>query len=172
MALCIKRNDILYVYETLSKDGCKLRHWKDFINYSWNLLYEKIVFRPLIVNAKSEVDHKLCNNSCTDLIDDIDNKIFEFIKITENKPYRLTCNKLFCYNTPKKYEKENDWSKCKGFYCSSLVAAAYMHSGIMKVEHGAGKFKPGNFSVKYDSKSSLSFNENFDLGSEFIVDFS
>lgn len=171
MALCIKRNDTLYIYETLSKDGCKLRHWKDFLMYSWNLLYEKIVYRQLNINIQGNVDDRANQRKVEKFYDEIDNKIFEFVKITEGKPYRLTCNKLFCFGTPKQYEIKNDWGQCKGFYCSSLVAAALMFAGIIKINSGPGKYKPGIFSSKYD-KSKLCINDEFDYGAEYIVDFS
>jgi len=82
----------------------------------------------------------------------------------------MTCNKLFCYGKPKMYEKNNDWSRAKGFYCSSLVAAAYMYSGIMKIEHCSGKYRPGFFSVDKPN-STLSLNDDFELGGELVLDF-
>lgn len=168
MALLLKRNENLYVYETLAKDGAKLRHWKDFIRYYWNLLYERIVFRKLIVNT---ADSPECDDQIEeDLMDEIEVKLFDFIKITEKKPYRLSCDKLFCASKPKAYEVNDDWSKAKGFYCSQLVAAAFMHAGIMKIETCSGRYLPGSFAVT-KKKESLSLKNQFDLGAEFLLDF-
>ena len=156
----LKKNNNLYVYETLSKDGAKLRHWKDFVRYYWNLLYVKISFRKLIIK----------HGNSKDIIDSVESKFIDFIKITEKKPYRLTCNKLFCFGKPHDYELANDWSKSKGFYCSQLVAAAYMYAGIMKVKYGAGKYRPGYFSLD-KTNEYLCLNDNYELGTEFILDF-
>ena len=49
-----KKNGILYAYEATSKDGCKKRQWIQFKGYFWNLLYEKMVYRELIIKVDNE----------------------------------------------------------------------------------------------------------------------
>lgn len=197
VALLIKKGDNLFVYETIQKDGCKLRPWGDFVRYNWNLLYEKIVFREIIVDEEyfdsdqfksSLIDNKdkdkkndndsiysynegiISKKKYNSKYEEIKDSIHEFVKITEHKEYRLSCDKLFCYCQPKKYEVEKKWNECKGFYCSQLVAGAFMHSEIMKTNNGAGKYLPGSFSAlkPYDY---LSLNDGFHFGPEKIVVF-
>lgn len=132
------------------------------MRYNWNLLYERISLRKLIIKNKENED---------DVIEEIEFKIVDFIKRIEKKPYRLSINKILCVGNPKQYEKNNEWEKCKGFYCSQLVAAAYMYCGIMEIKYGAGKYKPGHFSLN-KTNEYLSLKDNFELGSEFIIEFS
>jgi len=37
--------------------GCKKRHWREFILYNWNLLYENMVYRELLIEKTS--NHEL-----------------------------------------------------------------------------------------------------------------
>lgn len=169
--MLIKKNNNLYVYETLAKDGAKLRHWKDFTRFYWNLLYERIVFRKLIIknNNINNLDNTI-NYTEEETLDEIEKKFLDFIKKTEKMPYRITFNKLFCYGKPRHYELKYEWNKAKGFYCSSLLAAAFMHAGIMKIDHCAGKYRPGYFASD-KTKQYLSLNDNYDLGAELMIDF-
>lgn len=172
MALLLKRNKHLYVYETLSKDGSKLRHWKDFIRYYWNLLYEKIVYRRLNLHIEEGSELLLTDREEKgSLIDDTERKIIEYIQTTEKMPYRLTCTDIFCKGGPGQKEKNREWNKMKGYYCSSLVAGAYIHSGILcSSNKSATKYLPEHFSEKL-SPRKLVFNPNFSLGPEIILDF-
>jgi len=54
----------------------------------------------------------------------------------------LTCDKLCCGKT-KEYEINNEWERCKGFFCSQLVSAGLMKLNIINVSKGAGKYLPG-----------------------------
>lgn len=161
VALIVRRDNHLYVYETLSKEGCRLRNWKDFIRYSWNLLYEKISFRRLHVPKNIEGT----------LHENIEQKILEFIHSTEKMPYKINCSGILCSNsTPSKFELEKDWAKMPGYFCSSLIAAAYVNAGIisqnkMRIDN----YMPDSFASKYSSK--LSFEQGFSLSPEIIIDF-
>lgn len=130
------------------------------------------------INDKVDINEdgknsKTYNDKCIyiDKLDEVHDKILEYVRLTEKKPYRLSCNKLCCYCYPKKYEIENSWNEIKGFYCSQLVAGSLMYSGVLKSKFGAGKYLPGSFSV-FKPKNYLLLNKEFDYGPECVIDFS
>jgi len=162
IALLIKTNDILKVYESTSKDGCKMREWNDFIRYSWYVLYEKMVLRKLVIKADETKKKEIINK--------LEEKILKFVETTEKKPYRMTCDKLCCSRIKgsKDYEKNNDWDKCKGFFCSQLVAAGLMAADIIQNNKCSGQFLPGQFA----ELNELNYSDLFEYGPEIIIDFS
>ena len=84
-----KKNGILYAYETTSKDGCKRRQWIQFKGYFWNLLYEKMVYRELIIKVDNE-DIK------DNIIKELNNKVEEYVKLTHGKKYKMyICNIIY-----------------------------------------------------------------------------
>ena len=160
VALLFKRNGILFVYESTSKDGCMVRRWRDFTDFMWNLLYDKMVYRELIINMEEKQKLKYEE----ELIENCD----LFIKETEKKKYTLSCCGGICCSKKKEFEKNNEWSKSDGFFCSQLVAAAYIKCNILKYYKGTGNFLPGNFA----QDQRLELHDNFSLGPEIIVEFS
>ena len=106
-------------------------------------MFEKIVYRELIIKYTN--DDKNTNND-----DEIENNLDNFIKDTEGKKYSFNyCNKILCCKKIKDYEKNKEWSKCSGFFCSQLVAAAYMYLNILKMEQCSDQYLPGNFLILY-----------------------
>lgn len=158
VALLLKRGPDVKVFEATSKDGCKERNWRQFIAFFWNLLYEKMVYRPLIIKAVNEKEKR----------ETIQKKIEEFIATTEGKPYRLKACGLCCKLNSKEYERQNDWTKAKGFFCSQLAVASYLNAGIIKYNSDTRSYLPFNFSRDYN----LPFNQGFELGPEYILEFS
>ena len=181
VAVLLKKNDDLYVYESTGKDGVKLRPWQEFIIYLWYLLYEKMVFRPLIIdeNAMKEYVKENTQNS-NDVLDDIDmnnssiikekfyyflnKKVNDFIDHTEDKKYSFSKTGYICSSTMKK----NTIINRKGYSCSELVAACYYHSGIISEQLEASNYLPGAFS----RNGKTAFKQGFELGKEYIIDFS
>jgi len=90
-----------------------------------------------------------------------------FIKDTERKKYIFSCCAL-CFSRKKEYEIKNEWNKSNGFFCSQLVAAAYLYCGILKNNKSSKKYLPGSFS---SSSNHLEFDEKFSLGPEILIDF-
>ena len=68
----------------------------------------------------------------------------------------------------KSNERHNNWDKSKGFFCSQLVAAAYLNMGILSYEKATANYLPGKFA----QTNALPFINGFNLGPEFITDFS
>ena len=69
----------------------------------------------------------------------------------------------------------NQWSECKGFYCSQLVSAGLMKLNVIHITKGAGKYLPGNGSLKigaFSEEAELDMTDNYDYGPEIIIDFS
>jgi hypothetical protein len=136
-----------------------LRNWREFIIFMWNLLYDKMVYRELLI----EMDEKRKKAFEEEMKENCDN----FVKETQKKKYILSCCSLCC-PSKKDYEYKNEWSKSDGFFCSQLVAAAYLKCGIMKLNKGSNYYLPGNFA---QSKDSLELVDGFSLGPEIIIDF-
>jgi len=86
---------------------------------------------------------------------------------TKGSRYRLPCS-IICCQGKKTYERFNDWGKAKGFYCSQLVAAAYMNMGIIKYDKSSASYLPG----KLSQKEPIPFNPLFNLGPEYTIDIS
>jgi hypothetical protein len=57
----------------------------------------------------------------------------------------------------------------KGFYCSQLVAGAFMYSKVMETKFSSGRYLPGSFSV-LKTNNYLALNKGFDFGPEYIID--
>ena len=160
VALLTKNNGILYVYEATSKEGCKQRPWKDFLLYLWNLLYEKIVYRELIINVDNEKEKKQMREM-------IETKAEVFLSKTHGKDYHLSLCSILCCSKEKEYEKENKWEESKGFSCSSLISGAYLNMGIIKYSKDVDTALPGDFS----KEKNFQMNKPFELGPEIIIDF-
>ena len=160
VALIVRQGLILYVYESTGKDGVKLRNWRDFRVNLWNLLYDKMTFRQLIVDKdKINVQEFEKNKEI---------KCNEFIKMTKGMKYTLSGCGFCCKCNMKKYGKDKKWGEYKGYFCSQLVAAAYNHMGLLTDEIDIGYYLPGSFSKDYD----LELKNGIELSVEYIIDFS
>jgi len=98
---------------------------------------------------------------------ELSNKLEEFLLKTKNAKYRLPLS-IICCPGKKSYERFNNWEKSKGFFCSQLVAAAYLNMGILSYEKATANYLPGKFS----QENMLPFTDGFNLGPEFIIDLS
>ena len=56
--------------------------------------------------------------------------------------YNLELSELCCSET-KSYENSNNWKDSKGFFCSSLVAASFIYTGVLCSTSTVGKYLPG-----------------------------
>ena len=160
VALIVRQGLILYVYESTGKDGVKLRNWRDFRVNLWNLLYDKMTFRQLIVD-KDKINVKEFEKNK-------EIKCNEFIKMTKGMKYTLSGCGFCCKCNMKKYGKDKKWGEYKGYFCSQLVAAAYNHMGLLTDEIDIGYYLPGSFSKDYD----LELKNGIELSVEYIIDFS
>ena len=160
VALIVRQGIILYVYESTGKDGVKLRAWRDFRVNLWNLLYDKLTFRQLIVDKEKINVQEFEKNK--------EIKCTEFIKMTKGMKYTLSGCGFCCKCNMKKYGKDKKWGEYKGYFCSQLVAAAYNHMGLLTDEIDIGYYLPGSFSKDYD----LELKNGIELSVEYIIDFS
>lgn len=159
VALLVKKKGSLFVYESTSKDGVRLRSWRDFSNNLWNLLYDKMVYRKLNLELLFKENPQFG--------DEFQAKTIEFVNDTEKKNYTFSCCALLC-GSKEDHEIENRWKDSKGFFCSQLVAAAYLKCGILKYKSGTGSYLPGSFS----HSKKLEMHEKISIGPEVIIDFS
>ena len=176
VAIVMRRGEEISIYEATGKEGVKLRNWNMFRTFSWNLLYEKMVLRELIIDEtiikSSETNKKLLSNSTkkysmsvltTNFYEDLNKKLLDYIKATQGLKYSLRgCN--LCWGETAGNEKIN---KKTTYFCSSLVARAYKELGIIPSNIKVGSFFPGTFS-KY---SEIAFNKGYKLGPEYVIDF-
>ena len=156
-----KNNGFLYIYDATSRDGCKERIFSEYFDYMWYLLYEKIVYRELIIN---ENDQKIKQK----ILNDLDEKIEIFMNKTLGKKYQMKLFPLLCGSSIRKYQKDNKWNLKEGYICSSLIMGAYLQMGICEYLKNINSSFPGDFSIDGD----LPFKKPFELGPEYIIDFS
>ena len=136
-----------------------LRGWREFTQFLWNLLYDKMVYRELVINMDEKQRKKfesVLEANCD-----------EFVKDTQKKKYTISCVAICC-GGKKEHEKLNNWKQSEGFFCSQLVAAAYVKCGILEYDSGTGSFLPGAFG----HHKNLKLTKNFSLGPEVIIEFS
>ena len=178
VAILVKQDNILQAYESTGKDGVKLRPWQEFLTYLWYLLYEKMVFRPLIVTEKrmelyiNEYKESLNDESSSTILNNeksikeqfykiLNKKVNDFIKKSEDKKYSFSKLGFLC----KSHMRKNTIRK--GYSCSELVSACYYHAGLITDKLEASNYLPGNFS----RLGNVMFKEGIALGQEFIIDF-
>ena len=165
VALLMRLNNVLFLYEATNENGCKLKSFNEFVNNFCFLSFEKIVYRRLFININSNDINEQLNNV---IQKNIQIKAEEFYNLTKNKKYLINFRSIFCGSELKKYQMKNKWEIKKGFSCSSLVYSAYLHMGIINYNKNVNEILPGNFS----SNEKLNLNEKFILLPEFIIDFS
>ena len=165
VALLIRFNNVLYLYDATNENGCKLKTFNEFINNFCFLSFEKIVYRRLFININSHNINEQLNNV---IQKNIQIKAEEFLNLTKEKKYKINFCSIFCGSKLKNYQKKNKWNIKKGFSCSSLVYSAYLHMGIINYNKNVNEILPGHFS----SKENMKLNERFVLLPELIIDFS
>jgi hypothetical protein len=165
VGIVIKSNGVLFVYDATMVEGCKRKLWRDFVLYAWYLMYEKVVFRELCVvgvsKEKKEETEQIVNKKCE-----------EFYLQTCGRDYYMHCSSIACDNNSiasssvRNGRKETLIKSNKGFTCSALVSAAYYHMGILNVN--VDSVLPGDYA---QDESKLTFNKPFELGPEYVIDF-
>ena len=145
IALIIKYNQKIFIYESTSFEGVKLKSFHDYFDYSWYLLYDKITYRPLLINNDILNPEKINK--------EFEEKIKEFIKKTHDKKYSL---KGLCL-------KSNE----NRFFCSELISSAYRYLDILSNKTINNTYLPGAFS----KEGHIKFNDGFQLGPEYIIYF-
>ena len=160
IAIVQKYEGIIKMYESSCNFKCKKFEWSSFKSYFHNLLFEKVVYRKLIILNKEKKKY---------FQDNIEKLMDEFYKETKHKDYYLSIFRMIFKTQPEEYEILKDWSKAKGFCCSSLVAAFYLKLGIINLNCSVHCMKPGDFE---QNKKSFVFNPGFFLGPEEIIAFS
>jgi hypothetical protein len=92
----------------------------------------------------------------------------EFVKVTQGKKYSINFCSVCCKVQPTQKEKDQKWHEIKSFFCSQLLAGAYLKCGITSFEYKTTSYLPGAFSVN----KQLNFNKPFSLSPEYIIEFS
>lgn len=179
IALLIKTENNLKIYDCIEEDGIRLRNFTDYITMMWYLFYEKIVYRKLIINAEDIVKYiqinknvenftleKMSGNELKNELYAIINKKLElFILNNKNVNYDFpTCT----YLCKSKRTKNRNYSKRDSYFCSELIAAIYIYCSIITKEYDPLDYLPGEFS----EKGNIEFINGFNLGPETIIDFS
>jgi hypothetical protein len=158
VALLIRIDGSLRVFESTSRDGVKLRYWYEFVHHHWNLLYDKMVYRRLLF----EDDNK------ESIQESIQQNCEAFVADTQGKRYAINFCNVCCKIQPTQKEKDHKWHQVKSFFCSQLLAGAYLKCRITSFEYKTTSYLPGAFSVD----KRLNFNKPFTLSPEYIIDFS
>ena len=95
VAIILKENNKIKIFESTSMGKCSPLSWIHFKMLFFNLVYDKIAYRELIIENKNE--EKI-----------IEEKSKNFLKEIEGKNYYLFISKFLCCQKPDKYEYEKD----------------------------------------------------------------
>ena len=185
VALIIKNKKKVYLFDSTT-EGVKKKPWTDFDENDWILYYEKIIYRPLIIQENKmknyiydfEIEksknldkiklYEWINNLSINQLkfrfnEILNEKIDTFVENTLNKKYSFKKTGFVCHSTMKKNaEKRN------GYSCSELVAACYFFCGVISGENDAIMYLPRNFCID----GNMAFEKGFSFEKEFILDFS
>ena len=156
VAIILKENNKIKIFESTSMGKCSPLSWIYFKMLFFNLVYDKIAYRELIIENKNE--EKIIEEKCKN-----------FFKEIEGKKYYLSISKFLCCQKPDKYEYEKKFEESKGFCCSALVAALYIKIGIAKLIKSVHSIKPGDFEQR---RNKIYFEKGYFLGAEKILEFS
>ena len=172
VGVLIKNKDGLFLYESTGKEGVKSRPWNEFITYYWYLLYDIMAYRKLNIDynaMKLYVSENENNNKINDYknLEEkfyfyFNKKVEEFITKTEDTKYHFSKVGFFCKTKMKKNILRKTYS------CSELIGACYYYARIVSDEYEASNYLPGHFS----KKGRIPFKNGFNLGEEYIIDFS
>ena len=156
VAIILKENNKIKIFESTSMGKCSPLSWIHFKMLFFNLVYDKIAYRELIIENKNEEKN-------------IEEKCKNFFKEIEGKKYYLSISKFLCCQKPDKYEYEKKFEESKGFCCSALVAALYIKIGIAKLIKSVHSIKSGDFEQR---RNKIYFEKGYFLGAEKILEFS
>ena len=163
IALIENKKGGISLYQSSKNGNTNFLYWDYIIENSLYLYFDLITYRRLNFEADSDEELKRKQN-------EIENKFDDFSKDTLFKKYFLSLkNILFCNGNKQEKKDKRDWSKMKGFSCSSLATAFYIDIGAIKYNRNIHSVKPGDFQ---SNKNTLSFNDKFSFGPEKIIDFS
>ena len=163
IALIENKNGEISLYQSSKNGDTNFLFWDYIIENSLYLYFDLITYRRLNFEADNDDELKRKQN-------EIENKFDDFSKDTIFKKYFLSFkNLLFCNGNKQERKGKRDWSKIKGFSCSSLATAFYIEIGAIKYNRNIHSVKPGDFQ---SNKNTLTFNDKFSFGPEKIIDFS
>ena len=179
IALLIKSDNNLKIYDCIEEDGIRLRNFTEYISMMWYLLYEKIVYRKLIISVEDIVKYITINNnvenfslermSANELKNEfysiINKKLELFILNNKNVNYDFPTCTYLCKS--KRTKNRNNINRST-YFCSELIAAIYIYCNIITREYDPLDYLPGEFS----EKGNIEFINGFYLGPETIIDFS
>lgn len=135
----------LGILEATQDTGVNIVMWEHFLLNNWQLLYSRLVLRHLE----------------TDRNDLFVEELEKFISSNRNKAYGLNPIKLLSRTVITPGDEST-------FFCSQLVASAYMHLGVMSAEKAANLYWPGDFA----HDKSLPMAGGAFLSEELCLDFS
>lgn len=179
IALLVKNENNLKIYDCIEEDGIRLRNFTDYISMMWFLFYEKIAYRKLIISVEdiikyirinknvenSSLEKMSANELKKELYKIINKKLELFILNNKNVNYNFpTCT----YLCKSKRTKNRNFTKRNSFFCSELIAAIYIYCNIITKEYDPIDYLPGDFS----EKNNIEFINGFKLGPDAIIDFS
>ena len=162
IALVIRRNGIIELFEATSNENCSLLEWNKFKYRLYNLIFKKVVLRKLNIDEEDTLKYN-------EIRENIEIKSNEFIDKTLKKKYAMSVLKMVIDRKPKEYEKTGDWEKGKGYCCSALTAAFYIYNGVMKLEKSVHCIKPGDFE---QDRNRVTILPGFSFEPEKIIEFS
>ena len=162
IALIQSNFGLISLFDASKVGSCKFHLWDTFKNYSNHVAFKRVTYRKLNIEERDYEKKAKIQEKIEKVVD-------EFIKEIKEKKYYLSIFDLLFKGKPKDYELKGEWSKSKGFSCSSLVAALYSKLGVIKLKNTIHSIYPGDF--EQNKNKNFEFLPGFSLGPEKIIHF-
>jgi len=153
---------LITLFDASKIGSCKFHFWETFKSSSNQISFKRVTYRRLNIEERDYEKKAMIQEKIEILVD-------EFIKEIKDKKYYLSISDLLFKGKPKDYELKGEWSKSKGFSCSSLVAALYLKLGVIKLKNTVHSIYPGDF--EQNKNKNFEFLPGFSLGPEKIIHF-
>ncbi|EAS05485.2 PH domain protein (macronuclear) [Tetrahymena thermophila SB210] len=128
VALCVKMQDEIRIFDSTSDDGVSLTEWKEYIFI--NDLYEKVTVRKL-----QNVDRQY-----------IEENLYTFILENIGKSYSFNFKKLISYCPKSNRDALGREKDPQEYFCSELVAKFLKNVDLLPQDKAASSYWPISFS--------------------------
>lgn len=153
---------LITLFDASKVGSCKFHFWETFKSCLNHIAFKRVTYRRLNIEERNYEKKEKIQEKIEILVE-------EFIKEIKDKKYHLSILNLLFKGKPKDYELKGEWSKSKGFSCSSLVAALYLKLGVIKLKNTVDSIYPGDF--EQNLNTNFEFLPGFSLGPEKIIHF-
>ncbi|KAL4428958.1 hypothetical protein ABPG74_011154 [Tetrahymena malaccensis] len=147
VALCVKMQDEIRIFDSTSDDGVSLTEWKEYIFI--NDLYEKVTVRKLM-----NVDRQY-----------IEENLYTFILENIGKSYSFNFKKLISYCPKSNRDALGREKDPQEYFCSELVAKFLKNVDLLPQDKAASSYWP----ISFSQQKNLQLLLGASLGDEVTI---